>query len=245
VNHRRQAALSLAAAALAGLLGYGIHLLQLRQIRLQETVDVIAAREFVPAGATLGAEMLIRLPLPRGAVTEGMIFDAAEAVGWETTVPLGSREPLLRWKLDRFGLLPRPGEATFRIPNEYIKAVSNGIRAGDLVVVYLSDEQGPSRRLFPEPVRVAAVKTAANVELDNPKNPNLLSLAEGDKEKMYASRRDANGAIDAINLNLTEEQWLMLDAACKDGTAKLVIAFDAFAPFRQGQNLPAVEGISS
>ncbi|OUM97765.1 MAG: flagellar biosynthesis protein FlgA [Paenibacillaceae bacterium ZCTH02-B3] len=245
MNRRRQAALSLAAAALAGLMVYGIYLLQLRQVRFQEMVEVIASREFVPAGATLRAEMLIRMPLPREAVTEEMIVDPAEAVGWETTVPLGSREPLLRWKLDRFGLLPRPGEATFRIPNEYIKAVSNGIRAGDLVAVYLSDVKGPSRRLFPEPVRVAAVKTAANVELDNPKNPNLLSLAEGDKEKMYASRRDANGTIDAINLNLTEEQWLLLDAACKDGSAKLVIAFDAFAPVFPEQDLQAKEGIAS
>lgn len=228
MSRRRQAALSLAAAALSGLLVYGVYWLQLRQIRLQETVEVIAPREFVPAGSTLEAEMLMKLSVPRGAVTDEMILDASEAVGWETSVPLGSREPLLRWKLEKFRLLPGPGEATFQIPREYIKAVSNGIRAGDWVMVYLSGERTPSRRLFPGPVRVAAVKTAANAELDNPRNPNLLSLAEGNKEKMYASRRDANGAIDAVNLNLTEEQWLALDAACKDGTAKLVIAFDAF-----------------
>ncbi|WP_287021250.1 hypothetical protein [Cohnella sp.] len=54
-----------------------------------------------------------------------------------------------------------------------------------------------------------------------------MSLAEGDKERMYASRRDANGSIDSVNLNLTEAQWLALDESCKDGSAKLIIAFDA------------------
>ena len=75
--------------------------------------------------------------------------------------------------------------------------------------------------------RVAGVKTAANLEIDNPKNPNLLSMANDDKEAMYASRRDANGTIDTINLNLSEEQWLALDSACKGGTAKLIVAFQA------------------
>ena len=44
------------------------------------------------------------------------------------------------------------------------------------------------------------MKSSANVEVDNPKSSNLLSKVEGDKEKMYASRLEANGAIDQINL---------------------------------------------
>jgi hypothetical protein len=42
---------------------------------------------------------------------------------------------------------------------------------------------------------------------------------------MYASRREDNAPIDHINLNLTEQEWLQLDFACKTKQAKLVIAF--------------------
>jgi hypothetical protein len=227
MNRTRQIVLSLTAAVLSGLLVYGVYLLQLRQVRLQETVDVVVPRQFVPMGSSLSRGQLELRPLPRSAVTKDMMVTAEEAVGLEASAPLGAGEPLLRWKLDRYRLLPGKGEATFQIPREYVKSVSSGIRAGDQAALYLSDESTPSRRMFAESVVVSGVKTAANLEIDNPKNPNLLSMASGDKENMYASRRDANGTIDAINLNLTEEQWLAIDGACKSGKAKLVIAFDA------------------
>jgi hypothetical protein len=227
MNRTRQLAVSLTAAVLSGLLVYGVYLLQLRQVRLQETVDVVVPRQFVQLGTTLSPDDLETRSLPRGAVTDEMISDVSEAVGLEVSAPLGAGEPVLRWKLDRFRLLPGKGEATFQIPREYVKSVSSGIRAGDLAAVYLSDESTVSRRMFTDLVVVSGVKTAANLEIDNPKNPNLLSMASGDKQSMYASRRDANGTIDAINLNLTEEQWLAIDSACKTGKAKVVIAFDA------------------
>lgn len=227
MNRGRQIRISVSAAVLSGLLVYGVYLLQLRQIRLTETAEVIVPKQFVPAGTSLARDMLTTLRLPSGAVTGEMITDMAEAAGLESSAPLGGGEPLLRWKLDKFRLLPRAGEATFQVPRDYVKSIASGIRAGDRAIVYLSDEGGASRRLFADSIVVAAVKTASNQEIDNPKSSNLLSMAEGDKERMYASRRDANGSIDAVNLNLTEAQWLELDNACKDGASKLIIAFDA------------------
>lgn len=227
MNRRKQLAISAAAAALSGLLVYGVYLLQLRQIKLEETVSVVVPKRFVPVGTILTEGDLKTVALPRGAVNAQMVKAKADAVGMETTVPLGGEEPLLNWKLDQYRLLPGPDEATFQIPKAYVKSVSNGIRAGDEVTVYVSDEseEAPSRRLFAQPIVVAAVKTAANLEIDDPKESNLLSMASGDKMGMYASRRDANGTIDAINLNMTEAQWLALDTVCKGGKAKLVIAF--------------------
>ncbi|MFD0673970.1 flagellar biosynthesis protein FlgA [Cohnella sp. GCM10027633] len=229
MNRRRQLTISFIAAVLSGLLVYGVYALQLRQIKLEETVSVVVPKRFVPVGTMLEEGDLKTMPLPRGAVSEQMLTSAADAVGMEASVPLGGEEPLLRWKLDKYRLLPRQGEATFQIPREYVKSISNGIRAGDGVAIYVSgeSEDAPSRRLFAGEVVVAAVKTAANVEIDDPKNSNLLSMASGDKESMYASRREANGAIDSINLNLTEAEWLELDTVCKGGSAKLIIAFQA------------------
>jgi hypothetical protein len=227
MNRRRQAAISLSAAVISGVLVYGVYLLQLRQIQLEEKVKVVVPKQFIASGTQLGPEHLKIIFLPRAALSSEMMTDLSEAIGLENSVPLGGGEPLLRWKVDQYRLLPHSGQSTFQIPREYVKSVSSGIRAGDEVTVYLSDETIASRRLYPESIRVAGVKTAANLEIDNPKNPNLLSMANDDKEGMYASRRDANGTIDSINLNLTEAQWLALDSACKGGTAKLVIAFQA------------------
>lgn len=229
MNRKRQAAISLSAAMLAGVLVYGVYGMQLKQIKQQETVKVVVPRHFVPAGATLTLADLDVTSLPLSMINNDMMTDPEEAIGMEAGAPLGAGEPLLRWKLDRYRLLPSLGEATFQIPREYVKSVSGGIRAGDRVVVYLSDAESPSRRLFAHSIVVAGVKSAANQEIDNPKNPNLLSMASGDKERMYASRREANGSIDTIHLNLTEEQWLSIDTACKNGQGQLVIAFAANA----------------
>ncbi|MFC5704387.1 SAF domain-containing protein [Cohnella faecalis] len=227
MNRKRQAAISLSAAVLSGMLVYGVYWLQLRQVKERETTGVVVPNRFIPAGTTLTRESLQLLSLPKAAVTDEMVTDLLEAVGMETAAPLGESEPLLRWKVDRFRLMPKKGQATFLIPRDYVRSIGSGIRAGDRAVVYISGEDMPSRRMFADPVVVAGVKTASNLEIDDPKNPNLLSMANGNKEGMYASRRDANGTIDAINLNLTEEQWLQIDTACKSGKAKLVIAFDA------------------
>ncbi|CAM3967954.1 SAF domain-containing protein [Cohnella lubricantis] len=229
MNRKRQMVISLSAALLSGLLVYGVYLLQLRHIRLEETEEIVVPRQFVPAGTILDKGMLTVASIPRGSLDQDMIRRVEDAEGMQTFAPLGGGEPLLGWKISRFPLLPREGEATFQIPREYVKSVSNGLRAGDWASVFVSSELGPSRRLYPEPVVVAAVKTAANMELENPDRSGLQSLVEGDEEQLYASRRDANGSIDSVNLNLTEAQWLALDSACKDGSAKLIIAFEASA----------------
>lgn len=227
MNRKRQAAISLSAAVISGLLVYGVYSLQIKQLQLQETVRVVAPKHFIATGTLLSTDHLKLISMPIEALSPEMITEMSEAIGMETSSPLGGEEPLLRWKISKYPLLPRADESTFQIPRDYVKSVSSGIRAGDEVAVYLSDEATPSRKLYADPIRVAGVKTAANLEIDNPKNPNLMSMANDDKEGMYASRRDANGTIDTINLNLTETQWLLLDSVCKGGTAKLVIAFQA------------------
>jgi len=227
MNRKKQAAISLSAAVLSGVLVYGVYVVQLRQLELQEMTEVVVPKQFIATGTRLEEAHLTTVAMPRTALLPEMLTDVSEAVGLEASMPLGGREPLLRWKIDKYRLLPRAGQSTFQIPREYVKSISSGIRAGDEAVLYLSGEEAEPRRLFTEAVSVAGVKTAANLEIDNPKNSNLLSMANGDREGMYASRRDANGTIDAINLNLTEAQWLELDAACRGGTAKLVIAFQA------------------
>lgn len=229
MNRRRSLLIAVVAAVMAAMLVYGVYVLQVNQVEMQQTVPVVVPKDFIRAGVLIREEMVELRPVQKGSYTSGMLTSLNEIIGQETLIPLGTKEPILKWKVNRYHMLPNERQATFQMPKEYLLSVSNGIRAGDRVRVYVSGtDDGSSRRLFEEKeITVASVKSSANVEVDNPKNPNLLSKVEGDKEKMYASRLEANGAIDQINLNLTENEWLEIDRLCNSKKAKLVIAFSS------------------
>ena len=227
LNQRRNLLIGCAAAAISALLVFGVYKIQLKQVELQKTVNVVVPKDFIAAGTILEAHMLEYKPVLAGAFDEQMFTNAEPLIGMEAVAPLGTKEPILAWKVDRLRLLPTGQQATFQIPKEYILSLSNGIRAGDRVRIYVSGEEGVSGRLFDHDITVASVKSSANVEVDNPKSSNLSGRLNGDLEKMYASRREANGAIDQINLNLTESEWLAIDRACRTQKAKLVIALAA------------------
>lgn len=224
MSRGRNAAVSLVAALLAGLLVYGVYVVLIRQVELQKTVQVVVPKDFIAPGTLIGREMLELRTLAEGGVREGMLTDMEAAVGQETLVPLGAQEPILDWKIDRFHLLPGKNEATFPIPKEYVLSIPGGIRAGDLISVYASGKLG-TVKLLPDNITVASVRTSANMEVEDPKNPNLMAKVQTDKEKMYASRREASGAVEQLNLNLTEEEWRLIDEACRSKQNKLVIAF--------------------
>ncbi|CAH1210962.1 hypothetical protein PAECIP111891_03644 [Paenibacillus allorhizoplanae] len=228
MNRRRSLLINVVAALLAGLLVYGVYVLQVNQVELQQTVQVVVPKDFIRAGQFIHADMVEFKAIQKGSYTSSMMTELTDVVGQESMIPLGTQEPILKWKLNRYHLLPNEQQATFQIPKEYLLTVSNGIRAGDRVRMYVSGSDGSSRRLFNEKeITVASVKSSANVEVDNPKNSNLLSKAQGDEQKMYTSRLEANGAIDQINLNLTENEWLQIDQLCSAKKAKLVIAFSS------------------
>ncbi len=225
MRKRRNAIISLTAAVLSASLVYGLYELQRDQIEKEETVAVLVPKRFIGAGERIQESDLEYKMVPQNVLVPDMVMKLEEAAGKETIIPLGKGEPLLIWKVDAFHLQPRRSESTFQIPKEYIRSISNGIRAGDKVLLYASGEGMSSGRLFPKSVTVASVKSSGNVEIDNIENPNIISRAEGNKEQMYASRREANGMIDYLNLNLTEEQWILLDGLCKGGALKLVVAY--------------------
>lgn len=213
------AALSGAAALL---IVWGIYLLQLSRLEEGRTVPVPVPASFIPAGTLLEEHMLDWIPMEQGGLHKETVLAAEQIVGMENVVPLGRHEPILQWKLDRHRLMPAQGQATFRIPREYVLSVAGSIRAGDAVRLYAS-EPGASRRLFDHDVMVASVRTASGEEVGIGAS-SLEAVAAGDRQRLYASRRKADGVIDAIDLNLSEEEWLTIDRLCKDGGMKLVIA---------------------
>src|SRR5689334_745354 len=140
MNRKRNLIVSLIAAVLSALLVYGVYMLQLLQVRFEETVAVVVPKRFIPAGERLTSDMLGTKLISKASYVPEMILVSEEAAGMESVVPLGSGEPLLSWKVDRFRLLPNRSQSTFQIPRDYVLSVSNGIRAGDKVILYASGE---------------------------------------------------------------------------------------------------------
>ena len=227
MNRARNGWIGLISAAAAILIVYGIYVVQMQQIELSRTVNVLVPASFIPSGTLLSNDMMEWKSVTEGMFHEGMITRMEDAQGMENIVPLGEAEPILRWKLDKFRLLPTAGQSTFQIPRDYVLSISSEIRAGDEVDLFISSpaSNAASRKLFSHSLKVATVKSATGLEVDDEQGSYLLSGAQGDKERMYASRKSNSGIIDRINLNLTEDQWLTIDRLCKDGSTKLVIAF--------------------
>ncbi|GKU76165.1 hypothetical protein L3i20_v205620 [Paenibacillus sp. L3-i20] len=219
--------MSVTAALLSAALVYGLYVLQRQQLQQQETIAVVVPARFISAGERIERGDVELARRPYEVFSDEMVTELDLAVGKEAAIPLGKGEVILNWKFNDHHLQPRGEESTFQIPKDYIRSVSNGIRAGDRVVLYTSGNEDESRRIFQQAVVVASVKSSGNVEIDNLEQSHLLSLAESNKDGMYVARRDANAMIEYVNLNLTEEQWLQIDRLCKSGESKLVIAYSS------------------
>lgn len=234
MSRARNLGISLAAALLAALLVYGVYAVLIRQVKLQDTVQVVVPKAFVPTGTVLTADMLKYRTITREGTGPEMLMQLEPAVGMIVMVPMGKEEPVLQWKLSKDRLLPGPGQAVFSVPKEYVLSVPGSVRAGDSVYLYASGKLG-TVRLLPGDVTVASVKSSANMEVDDPKESHLLAMAQNDKESLYASRRDSNGTVEQLNLILTEEEWRLIDEACRSKQNKLVVAFRTSSAEERGK----------
>lgn len=216
----RRLLISLVSALVAAGLVYGVYVMLLRQVELQETTEVIVPRHFIDAGTVLTDEMLERATILAASVGDQMVGSADSIIGKQTLIPLGAGEPVLVWKLSSSVLLPVEDEATFEIPREYVRSISGRIRPGDLVRIYVSHDGG-GRRLLMQDVRVASVRWADSGRASSEQAEGADESASGNQEQLLRASRQ----VERINLNLTEEQWLTIDRACQDPSdGRLIIA---------------------
>lgn len=233
----RKVWITLMSALLSALLVYGLYVLQFQRIQAEEQALIVVPTIWIEAGVVISENEMTMQAIPISMATEDMIYDMQQVIGREAIIPLGINEPVLKWKIDHFSLHPSADEATFQIPKDYIKSISNGIRAGDLVWIYTTgaEPDAISRKLFQEDIVVASVKTGSNSEVDIPDEARKNAIVTENAEQMYANRRVANGMIEYINVNLREEQWLQIDELCRNGAVKLVIAYHSLPKPLEGQ----------
>lgn len=238
MRKRRNAILTITSAVLSVCIVYGIYELQMQRLQAEEQIPIVVPSRWIEAGQLIESDDLGWRSIAMSAFHEDMYDSMEVLIGQEALIPLGYDEPILSWKLNRFALHPSSDEATFQIPQDYIKSISNGIRAGDQVWIYSSGEEVVPSKVFDELITVASVKTAANHEVDSIPNSNIQAMANNNKESMYASRREANGMIEYINLNLTEQQWMTIEQLCISKEVQLVIAYHSLSSPVKGSRSP-------
>lgn len=226
-RRRTLIALAISVVVAALLVAVLFRIVQASVLKQQKTW-VLAPRHFLPVGHVISADDVTRVVVFRDSVTDRVVRSKQALVGRMVAVSMGKHEPILRWKVVRNAALPRGDERTFQIPKSYLFSVANELRAGDSVYVFVSAHEG-SKQLFAKPVRVHAVKTAANQEVTDAGQSPFTDAFRGNAEALAVSRKNANGAIEAVNLNLRPEQWLEIDRLCKDGESRIALAYAATA----------------
>jgi Flp pilus assembly protein CpaB len=222
MTRTRRLFVSLTAALVAAALVYAVYIVLLRQVEMQEKTHVIVPSRFIAPGTVITEEMLGVRPMLAASVDEQMVTAPEEVIGKQALIPLGAGEPILAWKLTSLMLLPRANESMFEIPKSYILAISAGIRPGERVRIYLSSETG-GRRLLAEDVYVATVKLSNAGRDDSDPAVQADSLAGHNHRQVIALF--SGQYVERIDLNLTEEQWLLIDSACREPeNGRLVIA---------------------
>ena len=88
LNRRRSLLISLVAAVMAGLLVYGVYVMQVNQVELQQTVQVVVPKDFIRAGVLIREDMVEFRAVQKGSYTAGMMTKLTEVVGQETLIPL-------------------------------------------------------------------------------------------------------------------------------------------------------------
>lgn len=192
-------------------------------MKQNETI-VVAPAKLIPVGQVIREQDLKRISISKHQNRSEMFQQVSDVEGMTAAVTLGKNEPILAWKIGKDLALPHSGEATFQIPKSYIFSLSNEIRSGDYVNIYLSSPNGVSEKLFDESVVVHSVKTAANHEVIDVLDVPLTEAFKSNEMALRKSRKNANGLIEYINLNLSEQQWLNIDRFCKTGSSRIAIA---------------------
>lgn len=217
--------LFLVAVCISAILVVALYQLQEQHLIKKQEVRVIAPKQFIPIGHVLKREDLKFVSISHRDVSKELSHNLLSLVGKAAIVALGKDEPIRTWKLATNPIVPKEHEATFQIPRSYLFSISNEIRSGDRVQVFVSSPNGNSELLFPQSVVVASVKTSNNQEVIDKVEASLPNQFRSNEEALLSNRRNANGLIDYVNLNLTELQWLAIDRLCKSGSARIALAF--------------------
>ncbi|WP_309122380.1 RcpC/CpaB family pilus assembly protein [Paenibacillus sp.] len=136
------------------------------------TVEAIMPTRLIASGETVDASMVRRVRIAEAALAADALRDEADIIGRSAVAPIGPNETFASWKLADRQLTPGAGERYVSFPTDDVKNVSNMLRRGDLVDVWVEFDAPATLGGVPrgalkviEGLRVASVRSTEGAEI--------------------------------------------------------------------------------
>jgi Flp pilus assembly protein CpaB len=102
-----------------------------------QTTQVLMPSRLIASGETIDSGMLRNVPVPIDAVQGAALKRPEDVLGRTAVVPIGPEEQILPWKIADVQLTPSDGERYISFKTDEVTNVSNMIRKGDRVDVWV------------------------------------------------------------------------------------------------------------
>ncbi|WP_199624422.1 Flp pilus assembly protein CpaB [Paenibacillus alkalitolerans] len=199
--------------------------------RVEKQIDTTAAlmpARLIASGEIIDASMLRKATVPVNALQPGAVTKAADVVGKTAVAPIGPEEQILPWKLADDQITPRDGERYISFKTDDVANVSNMIRRGDRVDVWVEFSEAKeiggelvgSLKII-EGLRVAGVRTAEGAEVTDTASLDAAFQPTGRQHQRV--RGAANGKPDVNTFIMSEEVYEAYTLARIMGTIKLAL----------------------
>jgi Flp pilus assembly protein CpaB len=193
-----------------------------------QTTQVLMPTRLIASGETIEAGMLRNVSVPIDAVQETALNRPEEVLGKTAVVPIGPEEQILPWKLADVQLTPRDGERYISFKTEEVTNVSNMIRRGDRVDVWV--EFAEAKQIggewlgaikIIEGLRVASVRTAEGAEVADSVPFEAQFQPTGRQQERI--RSGANGKPDINTFIMSEPVYEAYALGRLVGTVKIAL----------------------
>lgn len=192
------------------------------------TADAIMPSRLIASGETIDASMLRTVRVAKAAIPADAVRDAEAVIGSTAVVPIGPNETIASWKLADRQLTPREGERYVSFPTDDVTNVSNMLRRGDRVDVWVEFDEpvllnGRLRGAVKvaENVLVASVRTQDGTEVTDSRAYDAPFQSSG--KQMERVRSEASGKAGMNTFIMSEEVYDAFALASIAGKVKLVL----------------------
>ena len=222
-------AVGVAAAFLVGIALANVSGTRASSDQMKPTVQVVAAKEDIPARAVIRESMLKMESVPADNIPDGAVSDMADAVGKPATVPIMQGDVVTTKKIlsdpqaaGFTGMIPANCRA-ISIPVTDITGISGFAKPGDYVDIMLirkGDKNGGrvDGEIIMQNVLLLAINKNASAETPNEGNGDKKKKAKED-----ASNKAAAQPMATATLALRPDDALRLAVAAQSGTIYLVL----------------------
>jgi hypothetical protein len=225
---------------LASVYGY-IHWMKTYEEEVTTTA-ILIAKQYIPAHTKIEGDMIEVVHLDFRLKRDDAWQRLEDVIGKETAIPIGTGEQFIKWKMDILKVAPNPGEQLFTFKTDSIAAVSNMIRRGDEVQIWLELDPNLLRSEWPHVktsllpgamkvltgVKIAYVRDAQGQEVVNKDRglPSIIvSQSPADQIIHEQQRSEATGDIVSVTYVLTEMDYEKLLRAQRYGRLKMGFSY--------------------